>query len=315
MPEKRVIAVVGATGAQGGGLVRAILADPEKRLAARAITRHPDSEKGRALAAAGAEVVAGDADAPASLDAAFAGAQGAFVVTNFWEHMSPERELAQAAALARATKKAGVEHVVWSTLEDTRKWVPLSDARLPTLQGKYKVPHFDAKGEADAFFDAEKVPTTRLKVAFYWENFIFFGQGPHKGPDGNLVLALPLDGGKLPGIAVEDVGKVAHGIFSKGTSLVGESVGIAGETLSGPELAAAFAKHLGRPVSFYDMPFDAYRALGFPGADDMGNMYQWQAILGEEFFRYRSPETARAFNPTLLTFDAWLAANAKRIPV
>jgi uncharacterized protein YbjT (DUF2867 family) len=315
MPEQKTIAVVGATGAQGGGLVRAILADPERRFIVRAVTRDPASEKARALAAAGAEVVAGDADVPAGLDQAFAGAHGAFLVTNFWEHMSPEREIAQAAALARATKAAGVEHVVWSTLEDTRRWVPLSDERMPTLQGKYKVPHFDAKGEADAIFVAEQVPVTWLKVAFYWENFIYFGQGPHKGPDGNLVLALPLGGGKLPGIAVEDVGRVVHAIFTKGTSMVGQTVGIAGETLSGPELAAAFTRHLGRPVTFYDMPFDDYRALGFPGADDMGNMYQWQAIAGEEFLSQRSAETARALNPALLTFDAWLAANASRIPV
>ncbi len=315
MPEQRTIAVVGATGAQGGGLVRAILADPEQRFAVRAITRDPDSDKARALAAAGAEVVAGDADVPASLDAAFAGAHGAYLVTNFWEHMSPAREIAQATALARATRAAGVEHVVWSTLEDTRKWIPLSDERLPTLQDTYKVPHFDAKGEADAVFVAEQVPVTWLKVAFYWENFIYFGQGPHTGPDGSLVLALPLGGGKLPGIAVEDIGKVAYGIFAKGTSLVGETVGIAGETLSGPELAAAFSKHLERPVSFYDMPFDDYRALGFPGADDMGNMYQFQAILGEEFLGYRSAETARALNPELLSFDAWLSANAAAIPV
>ena len=69
------------------------------------------------------------------------------------------------------------------------------------------MPHFDAKGEADAIFAAEEVPTTYLMVAFYWENFIYFGQGPRKSPDGNLVLALPLGGGKLPGIAVEDIGK------------------------------------------------------------------------------------------------------------
>ena len=160
MPQQKIIAVVGATGAQGGGLVRAILADPEHRFAVRAITRDPDSEKARALAAAGAEVVAGDADVPASLDAAFAGAYGAFLVTNFWEHMSTEREIAQATALARATKTAGVEHVVWSTLEDTRTSVPLSDERMPTLQDKYNVPHFDAKGEADAVFVAEQVPVT-----------------------------------------------------------------------------------------------------------------------------------------------------------
>jgi len=314
MSDQKIIAVVGATGAQGGGLVRAILADPERRFAVRAITRNPDSEKGRALAAAGADVVAGDADVPASLDAAFAGAYGAFLVTNFWEHMSPDREIAQATALARATKAAGVEHVIWSTLEDTRTSVPVSDDRMPTLQDKYNVPHFDAKGEVNAVFIAEQVPVTWLKVAFYWENFIYFGQGPQSGPEGGLVLGLPLDGGKLPGIAVGDVGKVALGVFAKGPSMVGETVGIAGETLSGPELADAFATHLGRPVTFYDMPFDDYRALGFPGADDMGNMYQWQAIMGEEFLGQRSADTARALNPELLSFDSWLAANAAQVP-
>jgi len=83
----------------------------------------------------------------------------------------------------------------------------------------------------------------------------------------------------------------------------------------GPEYAAAFARHLGAPVSFYDMPFDDYRALGFPGADDMGNMYEHHSILGEEFLRLRSPEVARALNPALQTFDVWLGANASRIPL
>jgi uncharacterized protein YbjT (DUF2867 family) len=315
MPDKKIIAVVGATGAQGGGLVRAILADREQRFAARAVTRKPDSDKARALAAAGAEVVAGDADDPPSLARAFAGAHGAFLVTNFWEHFSPERELKQAAALARATKSAGVAHAVWSTLEDTRLDIPLDDPRLPTLHGKYKVPHFDAKGEADAIFAAEAAPTSYLLAAFYWENFIYFGQGPRKGPDGRAVLALPLGGGKLPGIAAEDIGRCAYGIFQRGAQAAGQRFGIAGEVLSGNEYAAAFSRHLGVPVSFYDMPFDEYRALGFPGADDMANMYQHHAILGEAFRRHRSPETARALNPALQSFDTWLSANASRIPL
>jgi uncharacterized protein YbjT (DUF2867 family) len=315
MSGQRIIAVVGATGAQGGGLVRAILADPERRFSARAITRKTNSDKARSLAAAGAEVVAGDADDPASLERAFAGAHGAFLVTNFWEHFSPDRELKQAAALARATKAAGVAHAVWSTLEDTRRDFPLDDPRLKTLQGRYKVPHFDAKGEADAIFAAEAAPTSYLLVAFYWENFIFFGQGPHKGADGRLVLALPLGGGKLPGIAVADVGACALGIFQRGPKAAGERFGIAGEVLTGPEYAAAFSRHLGVPVSFYDMPFDDYRALGFPGADDMGNMYEHHAILGEAFRRHRSPDLARALNPALQSFDEWLRANASRIPL
>src|SRR3990172_3818890 len=103
MSGKEIIAVIGATGAQGGGLVRAILADPERRFTARAVTRKTGSDKERALAPAGAGVVAGDADDPASLERAFAGAHGVFAVTNFWEHLSAERELEQAVAMARAT--------------------------------------------------------------------------------------------------------------------------------------------------------------------------------------------------------------------
>jgi uncharacterized protein YbjT (DUF2867 family) len=315
MPDKKIIAVIGATGAQGGGLARAILADPKGPFAVRAVTRKTDSEKARALAAAGAEVVAGDADDQASLTRAFEGAYGAYLVTNFWEHLSAERELKQAAALARASKAAGLQHAVWSTLEDTRREFPLDDARLATLRGKYKVPHFDAKGEADAIFAAEAAPTSYLMPAFYWENFIYFGQGPHRAADGTLVLSLPLGGGKLPGIAAEDIGRCAYGIFRRGPEAVGQRFGVAGEVLAGPEYAAAFSRHLGVPVSFYDMPFEDYRALGFPGADDMGNMFEYQAILGDEFNRHRSPELARSLNPALQTFDEWLKANASRIPL
>ena len=315
MPDKKLVAVIGATGAQGGGLARAILADADGPFALRAITRNPDGEKAQALAARGAEVVAGDVDDPASLDKAFAGAHGVFCVTNFWEHFSPERELVQASAMARATKRAGVEHVVWSTLEDTRNWIGLDDTRLPTLKDKYKVPHFDAKGEADAVFAAEAAPTSYLLAALYWENFIYFGMGPRIGPDGNLMLAMPLGGAALPGIAAEDIGRCAYGIFKRGPGAAGERFGIAGEILTGDGMAAAFARHLGRPVSFFDVPFDDYRAMGFPGADDLGNMFQFQAIRGDDFQRARSPEVARALHPQLQTFDAWLGANAARIPI
>jgi uncharacterized protein YbjT (DUF2867 family) len=314
MQNKKTIAVVGATGAQGGGLARAILADRDGPFTVRAITRKPDSEKARALAALGAEVVAGDADDPPSLDRAFAGAYGAYCVTNFWEHFSADRETNQAAALARATRKAGLQHVVWSTLEDTRKSVPLADSRLPTLQGKYKVPHFDGKGEADRVFATEAAPTSYLLAAFYWENFIYFGMGPRKG-DGSLVLALPLGGVKLPGIASEDIGKCALGIFRRGAGTAGQRFGVAGEILSGTEMAAKFGRALGRNVEFQDVPFDVYRGLGFPGADDLGNMFQFQAILGDEFLRTRDVAQSRALDPALKSFDAWLGVNAAKIPI
>ena len=315
MANKKIIAVIGATGAQGGGLVHAIRADAQGPFAARAITRKVDSDKAKALAKLGVEVVAGDADDPASLEKAFAGAYGAYCVTNFWEHFSAEREGVQATAMARATKKAGLQHVIWSTLEDTRKWVPLDDKRLPTLQGKYKVPHFDGKGAVDHVFASEAAPTSYLLAAAYWENFIYFGMGPRKDEGGNLVLAMPLGGAKLPGIATEDIGKCAFGIFKRGAGAAGQRFGVAGEALSGEDMAAKMGKAMGRKVAFTDVPFDVFRGLGFPGAEDLGNMFQYQAILGDEFLRNRDPVSSRSLNPELLSFDAWLAANAARIPI
>ncbi len=315
MSGKKIIAVIGATGAQGGGLVRAIAADRDGPFVARAITRHTDSDKARALAALGVEVVAGDADDPPSLERAFAGAYGAFCVTNYWEHYSAAREGDQASAMARASRQAGMQHLIWSTLEDTRHWVPLSDSRMPTLQGEYNVPHFDSKGQVDSVFAQEGAPTTYLLAAFYWENFIHFGMGPRKGDKGNLVLALPLGGAKLPGIATEDIGRSAYGVFRRGITSVGQRIGIAGESLSGEEMASKMSRALDRKVDFVDVPFDVYRGLGFPGAEDLGNMFQFQAILGDEFLGYRDAKVARALNPALLDFDAWLTANIGRIPI
>src|SRR5438477_157766 len=174
MADRKIIAVIGATGAQGGGLVRAMMADKSSSFRPRALTRNINSEKAKALAAAGVEVVAADADEPGTVERAFAGAYGAFCVTNFWEHFSPERELTQAGNMAGAAKTAELEHVIWSTLEDTRKWVPLEDDRMPTLMGKYKVPHFDAKGEADQIFRDLGVPTTFLVTSFYLGNMFQF---------------------------------------------------------------------------------------------------------------------------------------------
>lgn len=313
--EKKILAVFGATGAQGGGLVRAIQADTNGPFRARALTRDPNSEKAKALGALGAEVVATDVDDPASVERALAGAHGAFFVTFFWDHFSPEKELAQARTMAAAAAKAGVKHAIWSTLEDTRRWVPLSDGRMPTLAGKYKVPHFDAKGEANAFFTAAGVPTTFLHTSFYWDNLIHFGMGPKPGPDGVLALTIPMGDKKLPGIAAEDIGRAAYGIFRRGAELVRKSVGIAGEHLTGAQMAASLTKALGREVRYNAVPFDVYRGFGFPGADDLGNMFQFKHDFEPDFCGMRDLAFSRSVNPGLQTFDAWLAANAGRIPL
>ena len=311
----KIIAVVGATGAQGGGLVRAILGDRAGGFAVRAITRKTTGDKARALADSGAEVVAADLDDPASVRRAFKGAHGAFCLTNYWEHFSVEKEIAQAGAMAQAAKDEGLRHVVWSTLEDTRKLVPLSDPRMPTLQGKYKVPHFDGKGEADALFAARGVPTTYLLTSFYWDNLVAFGMGPKAGDDGKLGFVLPMGDKKLPGIAAGDIGGCAYGIFKGESKWIGKRVGIAGEHLTGAEMAAALGKALGREVVHRDVTPAVYRSFGFPGADDLGNMFQYKAEFQSAFCGVRDVALSRSLNPRLQSFAQWLAANKDRIPL
>jgi uncharacterized protein YbjT (DUF2867 family) len=315
MADKKIIAVVGATGAQGGGLVRAILADKHGEFAVRALTRDVDSDKAKALAAMGAEVVAANVDDEASLKKAFAGAYGAFCVTFYWEHFSPEKEFAEAGAMARAAKVAGLKHVIWSTLEDTRRWISLYDDRMPTLMEHYKVPHFDAKGEANHLFTDLGVPTTMLQTSFYWDNFIHFGMGPKKGPNGTLLFTLPMGDAKLPGMAAEDIGKCAYGIFKKGEEYIGKTVSVTGEHLTGDQYAAAFAKALGQPVVYNRVTPEQYRGFGFPGADDLGNMFQFKRDFEKDFCGARDPAVSRALNPELQTFATWLARHKAEIPL
>lgn len=315
MAEKKIIAVVGATGSQGGGLVRAILNDPSGEFTARALTRDVNSDKAKELARLGAEVVAVDVDDPESLKRAFHGACGAYCVTFYWEHLSPEKEFAQAHSMAEAAKANGLKHVIWSTLEDTRQWVPLSDNRMPTLMDKYKVPHFDSKGEANRLFAATSVPTTYLLTSFYWDNFIGFGMGPKKDQTGKLALTLPMGTKKLPGIAAEDIGQCAFGIFKKGQEYFGKTVGISGEHLTGDQMAAAFSRALGQEVHYNAIEPEEYRSFGFPGADDLGNMFQFKRDFEPVFCGARSLEVSRKLNPSLQTLDNWLAKNRSRIPL
>ncbi|WP_149828481.1 NmrA/HSCARG family protein [Streptomyces tailanensis] len=307
MAEKKVIAVVGATGAQGGGLARAILADAGGGFAVRALTRRPDSDTARELTALGAEVVKADTGDLRSLTEAFDGAHGAFLVTNFWEHMSPEQEKQQAATMARAAKAANVAHVIWSTLEDTRDYIPLDDERMPTLMGGYKVPHFDAKAEANQFFTDAGVPTTFLQTTFFWENLLG-PMAPRRGDDGRLMLALPMADSPLAGIAAEDIGKTAYGIFRRGGDLVGRTVSIAGEHLTGKQMAEQLSATLGEDVAYVPVPFDAMRAQPFPAAAESGNMFQFYAEV-PQFNAVRDLDAVRDLNPQLQTFQQWLNAH------
>jgi uncharacterized protein YbjT (DUF2867 family) len=313
--EKNIVAIVGATGAQGGGLARAILRDPSGDFSVRALTRRPDSDPARVLAQLGADVTFADLDQPETVKRAFDGARAVYCVTNFWEHRSPGRELAQAGAMAQAAACVGNEHVIWSTLEDTRRWVALDSDRMPTLMGRYKVPHFDAKGEANDEFTRRNVPATFLLTSFYWDNFINFpGMGPRRDSSGVLTLTMPMGDGRLPSIAAEDIGRCAYGILRGGSAYIGQTVGIAGEHLTGAEIASALSQSLGEAVRYADIEPDEYRRLDFPGADDLGSMFQFKRDFQGVFCQARSVVRSRQLNPRLQTFEQWLAVNGRRVP-
>ncbi|MEO8794818.1 MAG: NmrA/HSCARG family protein [Daejeonella sp.] len=315
MSEKKIIAVTGATGAQGGGLARAILNDPDSEFTVRAFTRNKNSDKAKELENLGAEIVEVNIDDPESLKKGLEGAHGAYFVTFFWEHFSPEKELKEIENMAKAAKAANIKHAIWSSLENTREFISLDDDRMPTLMEHYKVPHFDAKGEGEHFFTDEDVPTTFLITSFYWDNFIHFGMGPQKGPDGKLYISFPLGDKKLCSMAAEDIGKCAYGIFKKGQEFIGQKVGISAEQLTGSEMASAMSDVLGVDVNYNEMSPEDYRNLGFPGSDDLGNMFQFNRDFEEACCKARDIDFSKSLNPELKSFKSWLVEHKDEIPV
>ena len=321
MTEKKIIAVVGATGSQGGSLVRAVLDDPDGPFVARALTRNPDSAKAAELAARGAEVVRADLNDEASMTAAFDGAYGAFVVTDSNElHLRQEAgdgsaarlELGQARNAARAAKVTGLRHVVWSTLEDTRPHFRHLESEAPDVDGDYKVPHFDAKGEANAYFLSLGVPTTFLETTFFYEVFAGFRK-PRRDADGRLVLSLPMGDGVMAMVSVEDIGRTAYGILVGGAPFIGRTVGLAGIHASGEQLAEIFTRVLGEKVVYRPIFYQQVRASGQPRAEETANMYQFYTEASEAFLANRDPDRVRAINPRLRSLEDWLTEHRDEV--
>jgi len=303
---KKIIAVIGATGLQGGGVVNAILNDPDSEFTVRAITRDPDSAKARELRKLGAEVVAADLSDLKSLENAFSGAYGAFLVSFFWNHTDAETDLQHIKNMAIAAKNTDLQHVVYSTLEDTREFYPAGDL---SSDGKYRASHMDVKGEGNQFFIDLGVPTTLLLTLFYWENFLNPGTRPLRY-NGIPTLAFPPMGDKMwPGIAVEDIGKSVYGLFKKGKEYIGKKVGISGGHLTGSEYAEGLSKALGEKITFNPPTLDQFRTFDMPLIEDIANSFQFAQDFNKEFSDARSIEFTRSINPELLTFEQWAEKN------
>ncbi|KMS90155.1 MULTISPECIES: NmrA/HSCARG family protein [Streptomyces] len=315
MSEKKIIAVTGATGSQGGSVARSILADRDSAFAVRAITRNPASPAARELAALGAELVRADFHDEPTVHKAFEGAHGAFLVTDFWAHGSAAKETEEIGVLVRAAEAAGLRHVIWSTLEDTRELLPLDDQRMPVLQEKYNVPHFDAKGAGNKLFTEAGVPTTFLNTTFFFQGFLdaFL---PKRAEDGVLTVTMPFEDGKLlSGVDVADIGRTAHALLKGGERFVGRTVGLAGDHLTGAQYAEKLGAAIGEPVRFRSVPYDVFRSLDIPAAEEIANMFQYYGDFDREFTGTRDLDRLREINPELRSFDAWLAENASKIQV
>jgi uncharacterized protein YbjT (DUF2867 family) len=307
MSHDKVITVLGATGTQGGAVARALLSDGE--LAVRAVTRDAASPKAQALAGLDAQVVEATLTDEGSLRRAFDGAYGAFLVTPYWEHRSPVRELAEVKNLISAAQAAGLRHVVWSTLEDTREVIAADDDRMPVLGDGYRVPHFDVKGgAADALFAKSGLPTTYLLMSFYWDNLLGLAR-PQRDPDGTLAVHLPLGDTPIAGIASDDIGQVALRVFQQPAETIGATIPVVGEYLTGEQMTAALSAVLGEPVAYRPPTYEQFRSFGFPGADELGNMFQYYAEFPESYLGRRDLQAARAFNPDPLSLTDFLTAH------
>jgi uncharacterized protein YbjT (DUF2867 family) len=307
MSDDKVITVLGATGTQGGAVARVLLADGE--FAVRAVTRDAASPKAQALAGLGAHVVEATLTDEGSLRRAFDGAYGAFLVTPYWEHRSPTRELAEVENLISAAQATGLRHIVWSTLEDTREVIAADDDRMPVLGDGYRVPHFDVKGgAADPLFAKSGLPTTYLLMSFYWDNLLGLAK-PQRDPDGMLAVHLPLGDTAIAGVASDDIGQVALRVFQQPAETIGATIPVVGEYLTGQQMTAALSTVLGEPVAYRPPTHEQFRSFGFPGADELGNMFQYYAEFPESYLGRRDIEAARAFNPRPLSLTDFLTSH------
>lgn len=288
MVQPDCILVIGATGAQGGSVARHLLADGS--FTVRAMTRNPDSSAAQALREAGAEIVRGDLADPASIRQALVGCNGVFGVTNFWEHFAAEEQ--HGRNLIDAIAEAKVSCFVFSTLPNVHK----------VTGGKLEVPHFDIKGRLEEYARSRNLSAVYLHVAFYYENFIHFFP-PQKQDDGSYTFGFPQGDTPLAGVSVEDVGGIARLVFKNPAAYRNQIVGVVGDDLPPAEYARMLSEQTGKTVHYQHVPRETFAALGFPGAEDLANMFEYNRTYIPS--RKNDLERCRELYPDMQSFEAW----------
>lgn len=292
MAANKVITVFGATGAQGGSVVSALIKDGS--FAVRAVTRNTSKPAAVKLKECGAEVVAADLDDKKSLETALSGAYGAFVVTNFWDHFSKEKEVQQGKVIVDLCKNLGLQHVVYSGLENVNK----------LTGGKLNVLHFDGKGEVEEYFQDVSCPMTSVRLSFYFENFLTMCK-PQKSKDGNSYdLVIPMCDVPMDGISVSDLGPAVLSILKSPKEYIGKIIGLSAEKLTVAQYAAIMSKVSGKDIRDPKMPPEVYEKLPFTGAEEMANMFKFYQMIPD-----RNEKLTHKLNPSTKCFQPWLEDN------
>ncbi|XP_063285094.1 nmrA-like family domain-containing protein 1 [Pelobates fuscus] len=287
---KKIITVFGATGAQGGSVVKALLEDGTFNV--RAVTRDTSKPAAVKLRQAGAEVVSADMDNKESLEAALSGAYGAFVVT-VWDNSKKDKEFKQGKMIADLSKHLGLKHVVFSGLENVKK----------LTGGKLEVLHFDSKGETEEYFRAIEVPMTSVRLPYYYENLLT--SKPKKSMDGlTYHLCLPMCDVPLDGMSVADLGQVVVSILKCPSKYIGKDIGLSAEKLMVEQYAAIMSKVTGKTIKDAKLSPDEYEKLDIPRAKQMANMFRFYIMKPE-----RDVSITHELNPRVKTFQQWLGEN------
>ena len=291
-----VIGVCGITGAQGGAVASIFNKNGDKVIG---ITRNPDSKKSKELLTNGIELRKGDFDNTESLINIFNDCEVVFIVTNFWEHMDSKREYQQGKNLIDSAYKCGVNHIIWTTLEDTRKY----NDTIPYI-GDYKVPHFDEKGKLSDYLNTLNINSTHLYTSFFYENFTGLMK-LKKDNDGVRRLCMPMNDSLLPIVSVIDIAKMTHYVVNN--KLYG-NVGVAGDHLYVHDIVSILSETFDEPVEYVNVPPNVYRSFGFPGCEDLGNMFEFKVIHNDSFCRLRDMSIVKS-RITPLSFKEWCNDN------
>ncbi|KAM5152034.1 nmrA-like family domain-containing protein 1 [Mantella aurantiaca] len=292
MAGRKTIAVFGATGAQGGSVVKALLQDCA--FSVRAVTRDVTKPAAQKLKEAGAEVVAADLDDETSVRGVLRGTHGAFVVTNFWEHMDKAKEVKQGKKIADLCKQQGLQHVVYSGLENVHK---LSGGKLEVL-------HFDSKGEVEEYFRQIKVPMTSVRLAFYYENFLTMSR-PQKCQDGKTYqLVIPMGDIPMDGISVTDLGPVVRSVLKNPSEYIGKDLGLSADKLNIKQYAEIMSEVTGKTIVDSKITPEAYGKLGFPGAQEMVSMFLFYHMRPD-----RDVDLTHKLNPDIKSFKQFMESN------